>query len=92
MTRNDHKRNNTVIITKRTYNLNPIYTIEQYNNHAGAVSQLWMVSSNYLITSVVINQLIIRNTGQTINYRYKCLHTSVIGRQITTAVVLIWPN
>ena len=31
---------------KRTYNLNPTYTIEQYNNHTEAMPLLWVVNPN----------------------------------------------
>ena len=33
---------------ERTYNLNPIYAIEQYSNHTEAMPLLWVVSTNYL--------------------------------------------
>ena len=35
-------------MTKRTCNLNPIYTMEQYNNYTEAMQLLWVVSPNYL--------------------------------------------
>ena len=33
-------------MTKRTYHLYPIYTIEQYNNHTATMPLLWVVNPN----------------------------------------------
>ena len=94
MTGKDHE-NNIVTMTKRTYHLYPIYTIEQYNNYTTTMPLLWVVSPNKaekpVRRPVVINQFVIVGRINLFEFNSDITVSAHISdhRPITTAVIRI---
>ena len=68
-------------MTKKTYNLNPIYTIEQYNSHTEAMPLIWVVSLNK--SGKLVRRPAVMNRFVIVGLKLRFVITSVISRSHT---------